>query len=101
MKWSTILFTVAVRVERIKYLARTSPDLPASAELSSHEIRALIVLKRKYKKRTETIPDTMPTIAQAARWIADLGGWLDPRRKGAADPRRGASPPRVSRRVLA
>lgn len=75
MKWSTILFTVAVRVERIKHLARTSPDVPASVELSSHEIRALIVLKRKFKKRTETIPDTMPTIAQAARWIADLGGY--------------------------
>ena len=75
MKWSTILFTVAVRVERIKYLARTSPNVPASVELSGHEIRALILLKRKYKKRTETIPDAMPTIAQAARWIADLGGY--------------------------
>jgi hypothetical protein len=75
MKWSTILFTVAVRVERIKSLARTSPALPASVEFSSHEIRALILLKRKHKKRTETIPDTMPTIAHAARWIADLGGY--------------------------
>jgi len=75
MKWSTILFTVAVRIERIKFLARTSPDLPASAELSAHEIRALLLLMRKQKKRTETIPDTMPTIAQAARWIADLGGY--------------------------
>jgi len=75
MKWSTILFTVSVRVERIKYLARTSPDKPASVELSEHEIRALILLKRKFKKRTETIPDTTPTIAQAARWIADLGGY--------------------------
>src|SRR5262249_35413397 len=64
-KWSTLLFTVAVRVERIKYLARTCPDEPASVELSSAEIRALILLKRKHKKRTETIPDTMPTIAQA------------------------------------
>ena len=75
MKWSTILFTVAVRIERIKHLTRTSPDEPASVELSSHEIRALVLLKRKYKKRTETIPDAMPTIAQAARWIADLGGY--------------------------
>jgi Transposase DNA-binding/Transposase DDE domain len=75
MKWSTLLFTVAIRIERIKYLARTSPDAPASIELSSHEIRALILLKRKYKKRTETIPDAIPTIAQAARWIADLGGY--------------------------
>jgi hypothetical protein len=75
MKWATMLFSVAVRVERIKHLARTSPDLPASVELSPHEIQALILLKRKHKKRTETIPDTMPTIAQAARWIADLGGY--------------------------
>ena len=75
MKWATILFSVAIRVERINYLARTSPDLPASVELSPHEIRALLLLKRKYKKRTETIPDAMPTIAQAARWIADLGGY--------------------------
>lgn len=75
MKWSTLLFIVAIRVERIKFLARTSTDNPASAELSSSEIRALLLLKRKYKKRTETIPDTMPTIAQAARWIADLGGY--------------------------
>lgn len=44
-------------------------------ELSSYEVRALRLLKRKFKKRTETIPDTMPTIAQAARWIADLGGY--------------------------
>jgi hypothetical protein len=74
-KWATILFSVAVRVERINHLARTSPDLPASVELSSHEIRAVLLLKRKSKKRTETVPDTMPTIAQAARWIADLGGY--------------------------
>ena len=75
MKWATILFSVALRIERINHLARTSPDLPASVELSSYEIRAVILLKRKYKKRTETIPDTMPTIAQVARWIADLGGY--------------------------
>jgi transposase-like protein/transposase Tn5 family protein len=75
MKWATILFSVAVRVERINHLARTSPDLPASVELSSYEIRAVLLLKRKYKKRTETVPDVMPTIAQAARWVADLGGY--------------------------
>jgi transposase-like protein/transposase Tn5 family protein len=75
MRWSTLLFTVAVRTERIKHLARTSPDLPASVELSPYEIRALILLKRRQKARTETVPDTMPTIAQAARWTADLGGY--------------------------
>jgi hypothetical protein len=75
MRWSTLLFAVAIRTERIKHLARSSPDLPASTELSPAEIRALIVLKRRQKKRTETVPSTMPTIGQAARWIADLGGY--------------------------
>jgi hypothetical protein len=75
MKWATLLFAVAVRLERLKYLARSSPDAPASVELSPYEIRALIILKRQQKKRTETVPDAMPTIAQAARWIADLGGY--------------------------
>lgn len=75
MRWSTLLFAVAIRTERIKHLARSSPDLPASTELSLAEIRALIILKRRQKKRTETVPSTMPTIGQAARWIADLGGY--------------------------
>jgi hypothetical protein len=73
--WATLLAAVAARVERLKSLARTTPDEPASIELSPHEIRALILLKRRYKKRTETIPNTMPTIGQATLWIAELGGY--------------------------
>jgi hypothetical protein len=34
----------------------------------------LILLKRQTKKRTESIPDTMPTIGQATLWIGQLGG---------------------------
>jgi hypothetical protein len=74
-KWATLLFAVATRIERLKHLARTDPEQPASAELSAEEIRALILLKRKEKKRTETISDAPPTIGQAVRWIADLGGY--------------------------
>lgn len=74
-KWATLLFTVATRTERLKTLARTSPDQPASVELSADEVRALLLLKRRQKKRTEVVPDTMPTIEQAVRWIADLGGY--------------------------
>lgn len=73
--WATLLAAVAARVERLKSLARTTPDEPAGIELSQHEIRALILLKRRYKKRTETIPNTMPTIGQATLWIAELGGY--------------------------
>ena len=74
-KWATLLFIVAARVERLKTLARTSPELPASVDLSANEIRALLLLKRKQKKRTEVVPNTMPSIGQAVRWMADLGGY--------------------------
>jgi hypothetical protein len=74
-KWATILATVALRIERLKYLSRNQPDLPASVELSPVEIRTLLLLKRAKKKRNETIPDATPTIAQATRWIAELGGY--------------------------
>lgn len=73
--WSTLLAAVAARIERLKLLSRSDPEKPANAELDSYEIRALILLKREYKKKTEVIPDTMPTIAQATRWLADLGGY--------------------------
>lgn len=75
IKWATLLAAVAMRVERLKHLAREQPSLPASTELSPTEVKALILLKRKYKKRTETIPDEMPTMAQATLWIAELGGY--------------------------
>jgi Transposase Tn5 dimerisation domain len=75
IKWATLLAAVATRVERLKHLAREAPDAPASVELSDAEIQATILLKREYKKRTETIPDSMPTIAQATYWIAQLGGY--------------------------
>jgi hypothetical protein len=75
IKWATILAANAMRIERLKYLSRQSPQLPASVELSRYEINALILLKRKEKKRTEQVPNTMPTIGQATIWIAELGGY--------------------------
>jgi hypothetical protein len=75
MRWATILAAVAVRIERLKHLSRTKPEQPASVELTPHELRALILLKRQIKKRNETVPDAMPTIAQATLWIAQLGGY--------------------------
>jgi hypothetical protein len=74
-KWATVLAAVAARTERLKHLSRTQPDQPASIELTKAEIRVLIVLKRDQKKKTETIPDSMPTIGQATLWIAELGGY--------------------------
>lgn len=74
-RWATILAAVAIRIERLKFLSRTDPTRPANAELEPIEIEALILLKRENKKRNERIPDTTPTIADATRWIAELGGY--------------------------
>lgn len=75
IKWATIMVAVASRIERIKRLAREQPDESASVELSKYEILALIKLKRLHKKQTETIADRVPTIEQATRWLAELGGY--------------------------
>ena len=75
IKWATILAANAMRIERLKHLSRKQPDLPASVELNPYEIQAVILLKRKYKKRTEQISDSMPTVGQATTWIAELGGY--------------------------
>lgn len=74
VKWATILLTVAIRIERLKQLARQTPDAPAKPEFSPAEFRALLYLKSKQKKRNETIVDN-PSIELAVRWIADLGGY--------------------------
>jgi len=74
-RWATMLAAVAARTERLKHVARSQPDSPASIALSSTEIEVLRAAKTKYKARNETIPEGMPTIAQAVVWIAELGGY--------------------------
>jgi hypothetical protein len=75
VRWATMLATVAARLEQLKHLARTTPDAPASVLFSDLEILALKAAKNRQKKRTETVPDGMPTIGQAVRWLGDLGGY--------------------------
>jgi hypothetical protein len=75
IKWATVLAAVAVRAERIKHLSREQPQAPATIELSSTEVAALILLKRRYKKKTEQIGDEVPDLETATRWIAELGGY--------------------------
>ena len=75
IKWAILLAANAARIERLKHLARNSPELSASKEFTTHEIAATRLMKRKYKKRTETIPNTMPTVGQMTLWLAELGGY--------------------------
>ena len=73
IRWGTILAAVAARAERLKLLARASPDRPATDELSEDELLVLIALKRK-EEAHGAVPDGS-TLAQATRWLADLGGY--------------------------
>ena len=73
--WATMLAATATRTERLKHLARTQPDLPATEELAPHEVEALVLLKRKRKKKNEQIPDGILPIALVVQWIAELGGY--------------------------
>ena len=84
----------AARIERLRVLARTTPNEPALETFTQHEIDALILMKRRYAKRTERIPDPdeIPTIAPAVRWLADLNGYAGHKssgRPGAVTLRRG------------
>jgi len=76
-KWATILAAVAARAERLKHLARTAPQQPASTELNRFELKALRILKQRQKKRTEELPDRVPTLNEAVTWIAQLGGYIN------------------------
>jgi hypothetical protein len=80
VKMAVLLASVAIRVERLKYLARTSPELPATVELAENEINTLILLQKPngYK------PGDVPTIGEAVLWIAELGGYI--RRASAGPP---------------
>jgi hypothetical protein len=75
IKWATVLAAVAIRAERIKHLSRETPRAPATVELSPREIEALILLKRRYRKKNEEIADQTPDLETATRWIAELGGY--------------------------
>ncbi len=75
IKWATLMVAVAARIERLKVLARTEPELPATRELTPFEIKALVLVRRRTKKRTDPMPSDEPTIGEAVRWLADIGGY--------------------------
>lgn len=71
--WARILFSAAVRAERLKRLARESPSLPAEAEFSETELEAMELLMDKdyrYHGREGL------TLGQAVECLAFLGGYI-------------------------
>lgn len=75
IKWATILMAVAARIERIKQLARETPDRPATDEFSRAEIKAAALLYFGKAAKTKISPTAKPTIADVTLWIAYLGGY--------------------------
>jgi Transposase DNA-binding/Transposase Tn5 dimerisation domain len=74
------LTIVAWRLHALSELARSTPSAPCTVALSALQWRALYATIHK----TTTIPSEPVSLAQAIRWIAQLGGFLA--RKGDGDP---------------
>ena len=69
--WATILSSVAMKIETMKYLSREEPDTPATELFSEYEIEAaaLILQPKDYEE------GATHTVGQVVRWIADIGGY--------------------------
>ena len=63
---------VAWRLHWLTYINRTAPDLPCTHILTTVEWQALYMRIHK----TSAFPTPLPTVRQAVRWIAKLGGFL-------------------------
>lgn len=70
-KWATILGAVATRALRLTHQARLTPNAPATSEFSEPELHALLQLRPAETSRS-------PTLSEAVRWLAELGGYTGP-----------------------
>jgi Transposase DNA-binding/Transposase Tn5 dimerisation domain len=68
----TLLCIVAWRIMFITYTARIDPEVPADVYLERDEWEALF----SWKYKTFDIPNEPPSIGEAVRWIAMMGGYL-------------------------
>ena len=69
---------VAWRLLWLTHAARQSPDAPCTVALSTAEWQTLVMAV----KRSKTLPRQPPSLYQAVRWIAQLGGFLGYRSEG-------------------
>jgi hypothetical protein len=73
---------VAWRVLYLTMLGRDQPDLPCTVVLETHEWQALFCFIHQVKHP----PQTIPSLQQATRWIAQLGGFLGRKSDGFPGP---------------
>jgi hypothetical protein len=76
----TLMSVIAWRLHWFTYLNRVKPTAPCTLALTSTEWEALYMRIQE----TTTLPQEPPTVRQAIRWIAQLGGFLG--RKGDGEP---------------
>ena len=67
-----LMSIIAWRLHWMTYISRGQPDLPCTVVLTTIEWQALYLRIHKSTR----LPDTVPTVHQAVRWIAQLGGFL-------------------------
>lgn len=67
-----LMCVVSWRLHWLTYINRTEPDRPCTHILTQVEWQALYL----HLHKTTTFPKAPPTVHQAIRWIAQLGGFL-------------------------
>ncbi len=80
LRFLTLCCIIAWRLYWLTHINRILPDEPCTTALAEHEWRALYAAIN----RTTRPSDHVPTVRQAVRWIAQLGGFLG--RKSDGDP---------------
>jgi hypothetical protein len=77
----SIYNVVAWRLLYMTYVARIAPELPCTAVLEDDECKALFIVG---SRRPGQVPEKAPTVHEAVRRVAMLGGFLG--RKGDEEP---------------
>ena len=73
-----LMSVIAWRLHWLTHVNRTQPDLPCTTVLTATEWQALYM----HIHQTTHLPPTPPTVRQALRWLAQLGGFLGRKHDG-------------------
>lgn len=71
-RYLTLMSVIAWRLFWMVQMNRQHPEAPCTVVFTEHEWKALYARIH----RTTQLPETPPTVAQAVRWLAQLGGFL-------------------------
>ena len=82
LRFLTLCCIIAWRLYWLTHINRLLPEQPCTTALTEHEWRALYATMN----RTTRPPKEVPTVRQAVRWIAQLGGFLGRKHDGEPGP---------------